>query len=232
VLRVSDLHASYGPVPVLAGVELALDQGEIMAVLGRNGVGKTTLLRVLIGLLKPTRGRIELAGQDLAGLPAHRVARLGVGYVPQGRGIFPRLTVQENLLVGTRAQGVKRASIPEEVYDFFPILKERLDQAGGTLSGGEQQMLALGRALCGRPKLMLLDEPSEGIQPSIVQKLGGLIPEIAQREGLSVLIVEQNLDLALRVSRRCLVMEKGRIVYQGAPEDFGDEKVVKKYLAI
>lgn len=232
IIEITDIFASYGPVPVLVGVDFSLAQGEILALLGRNGVGKTTLLRVLIGLIKPTRGRISMAGQDLTGLPSHRIAKMGVAYVPQGRGIFPKLTVFENLMVGTRAQTGKKRIIPEEIFTYFPILKDRLDQPGGTLSGGEQQMLALGRALCGRPKLLLLDEPSEGIQPSIVQQLGVLIPEIVKTEGVSVLLVEQNLDLALRAAQRCLVMEKGSIVHEGHPDDFNDDKVVKKYLAI
>ena len=232
MLKVSQLHASYGAVPVLVGVEFNLGSSEIWTVLGRNGVGKTTLLRVIIGLLKSTQGCIDLHGQRLSGLPAYRIARLGVAYVPQGRGIFPRLTARENLLVGTRAQGNKRAVIPEKIFEFFPILKERLSQLGGTLSGGEQQMLAIGRALCGKPKLLLLDEPSEGIQPTIVHQLGVLIPDIAKSQGVTILLVEQNLDLALRVSQKCLVMEKGRIVHEGTPEDFTNEEIVKKYLAI
>lgn len=232
MLKVSELYASYGPVSVLFGVDFNLGSSEIWAVLGRNGAGKTTLLRVMIGLLKPTQGRIDLHGQMLSGLPAYRIARLGVAYVPQGRGIFPRLTVRENLLVGTRAQGSTRAVIPERVFEFFPILEERLSQLGGTLSGGEQQMLAIGRALCGKPKLLLLDEPSEGIQPIILHQLGVLIPDIAKTQSISILLVEQNLDLALRVSQKCLVMDKGRIVHEGNPEDFTDEEIVKKYLAI
>jgi urea ABC transporter ATP-binding protein UrtE len=232
MLKVENVHASYGTVPVLTGISLELPANEIIALLGRNGVGKTTLLKVLIGLLKPDEGQVDFEGQTISGLPPHRIARMGLAYVPQGRGIFPQLTVRENLQVGTRAAGGKSPAIPEEVFTFFPVLKNRLGQAGGTLSGGEQQMLAIGRALCGKPKLLLLDEPSEGIQPSIVQQLGSLIPEIAGRTRMSVLIVEQNIDLALHVARHCLVMEKGRIVYEGRPENFQDEAILREFLAI
>jgi urea ABC transporter ATP-binding protein UrtE len=232
VLRVTDIYATYGYAPVLKGVSLELEDNEILTLLGRNGVGKTTLMRLLIGLLKPSRGKVEMNGQVVSGLPPHCIARLGVAYVPQGRGIFPKLTVGENLILGTRAAGEKRPTIPEEVFTYFPILKERIKQIAGTLSGGQQQMLALGRGLSGKPKIMLLDEPSEGIQPNIVQQLGDLIVHIAENTRISFLMVEQNLDLALRVAKRCLVMDMGHIVYEGKPEEFKDETLVKKYLAI
>ena len=232
MLKVSNLHAAYSTVPVLTGVDCELGKGEVLALLGRNGVGKTTLMKALIGLLRPTDGRVELDGNAIQGLPPHRIARLGMAYVPQGRGIFAKLSVRENLLVGTRAQRNGTGAIPDEVFSYFPILQERLDQAGGTLSGGEQQMLAIARALCGHPAVLLLDEPSEGIQPSIVQELGRIIARISQSSGTSVLLVEQNIDLALETSGRCLVMEKGRIVHEGAPDDLRDEAVLSKYLAI
>jgi urea ABC transporter ATP-binding protein UrtE len=232
VLRVEVVHASYGAVPVLTGVDLELRDGEILVLLGRNGVGKTTLMRVLIGLLKPTSGRIELEGRCITRSRPHAIACAGVAYVPQGRGIFPRLTVRENLMVGTRARTDGSDVIPEQVFAYFPWLKERLGQMGGTLSGGEQQMLAIGRALCGQPKVMLLDEPSEGIQPNIVHELGGLIRSVVEATGIAVLLVEQNLDLALQVAHRVLVMEKGRIVHEGAPDDFRDEKTIREFLAI
>ena len=155
-----------------------------------------------------------------------------MAYVPQGRGIFAKLTVRENLLVGTRAQRDGAGCIPDEVFAYFPILQERLNQAGGTLSGGEQQMLAIARALCGQPAVLLLDEPSEGIQPTIVQELGRIIGRISESSGTSVLLVEQNIDLALETSRRCLVMEKGRIVHEGTPDDLRDEAVLSSFLAI
>jgi urea ABC transporter ATP-binding protein UrtE len=231
-LSITDIHASYGFAPVLRGIHLKLKDNEILTLLGRNGVGKTTLMRLLIGLLKPSQGKVEMNGQLISGLPPNRIARLGISYVPQGRGIFPKLTVGENLILGTRSTGEKRPTIPEEVFTYFPILKDRRKQKAGSFSGGQQQMLAIGRALCGKPKIMLLDEPSEGIQPNIVQQIGDLIVEIAEKSKISILIVEQNLDLALRVANRCLVMDMGKIVYEGKTEEFKDEMLVKKYLAI
>ena len=231
-LVVENLHADYGTVPILLGLNFRLRTKESLVVLGRNGVGKTTLLRVLIGLLKPTSGLITLNGKDISGLSPHVIARLGIGYVPQGRGIVHKLSVEENLLIGTRAQGKGSVRIPEQVFTYFPILRERLRQRGGTLSGGEQQMLAIARALCGQPKVLLLDEPSEGIQPSIVTRLGELLPEIVDEVGASLLLVEQNLDLALNIGHRCLVMEKGKIVYEGRPKEFRDKSLQRRYLAL
>ncbi|MBM3505667.1 MAG: ABC transporter ATP-binding protein [Alphaproteobacteria bacterium] len=232
MLRVAAIHAAYGSVPVLNGIDLGLERGEILALLGRNGVGKTTLMRVLIGVLKATSGTIELAGQEVSRLAPHRIAHLGIAYVPQGRGIFPRLSVLENLKVGTRARGDGKEIVPEEIFVYFPVLKARLTQTGGTLSGGEQQMLAFARALCGAPKVMLLDEPSEGIQPNIVQELGRLIATFASERGIAVILVEQNIDLALQVAHRATIMEKGRIVHEGRPEELRDEAVLRRYLAI
>jgi len=232
MLSVRDIHAAYGAVPVLSGVDLELSVGEILALFGRNGVGKTTLMRVLIGLLRPVRGRIVFDGKEIAGQPPHRIAKAGIAYVPQGRGIFPKLSVIENLRIGTRARREANGAIPDQIFEYFPILRERQQQLGGTLSGGEQQMLAFGRALCGSPRLLLLDEPSEGIQPNIVQQLGALIRQIVDGTGVTVLLVEQNLDLGLRIATRCAVMEKGRIVHQGSPEDFRDEATLRRLLAI
>jgi urea transport system ATP-binding protein len=232
MLSIRDVDAAYGAVPVLLGVDLELGAGDVLVLFGRNGVGKTTLMRVLIGLLKPSRGKIQFDKHDVTGHPPHRIAKLGIAYVPQGRGIFPKLSVMENLRVGTRAGRSKGESIPDQVFDYFPILRERRQQLGGTLSGGEQQMLAFGRALSSNPKLLLLDEPSEGIQPNIVQQLGALIGRIVEQTGIAVLLVEQNLDLGLSVATRCAIMEKGRIVHQGSPEDFRDEAMLRRYLAI
>ncbi len=232
MLRVKNICASYGAVQVLNDVDLALQDNEVLGMIGRNGVGKTTLMRVLIGLLKSTKGTVQLNDHDLSNLPPYAISRKGIAYVPQGRGIFPKLTVHENLIIGTRAQKIKPARLPSEVFTYFPILKKRLKQLGGTLSGGEQQMLAIARALCGNPKVLLLDEPSEGIQPSLVQQLGHLITQIVENTNLSVLLVEQNIDLALQVARRFLVMEKGKIVHQGSADDFKDESTLKRFLAI
>jgi urea ABC transporter ATP-binding protein UrtE len=232
MLRVKNICASYGTVQVLNDVGLDLKDNEVLGMIGRNGVGKTTLMRVLIGLLKSTKGTVQLNDHDISNLPPYAISRKGIAYVPQGRGIFPKLTVHENLIIGTRAQNIKSARLPSEVFTYFPILKKRLLQLGGTLSGGEQQMLAIARALCGNPKILLLDEPSEGIQPSIVQQLGDLITQIVENTNLSVLLVEQNIDLALQVARRFLVMEKGKIVHEGTADDFKDESTLKKFLAI
>jgi len=236
MLRIADLSAGYGFGSVIHDINLEVRAGEVVGILGRNGSGKSTLMRVVIGLLPPMRGALDLGGQSLLGFPAHQIARLGVAYVPQGRGIFPKLTVEENLLLGTRPAGDRRPRIPDEVFAYFPFLKTRLYQDGGTLSGGEQQMLALGRALCGRPRLLLMDEPSDGVQPTVVQQLCDLIPRISRSTGCAIVLVEQNVDLALAVSHRCAVMEKGTIAYKGTykgtAEEFTDEAVLKKYLAI
>ncbi len=230
MLCAREIHASYGQVPVLTGVDIEVKEAETLVLLGRNGVGKTTLMRVVMGLLKPDAGRIEFNGADLTGAAPHRAARAGIAYVPQGRGIFPKLTVRENLVLGTRAR--TGGGIPDAIFGYFPILRERLGQLGGTLSGGEQQMLAIARALCSDTKLLLLDEPSEGIQPNIVQQIAALIRRIVEKSGISVLLVEQNLDLGLGVASRCAVREKGAIVHEGAPEDFRNETMLRKYLAI
>jgi branched-chain amino acid transport system ATP-binding protein len=230
MLEAHGLKAGYGAVQVLNNVSFRLSRKEILVLLGRNGVGKTTLLRVLMALVPATAGRIELDGEEITTAPPYQIARRGIGYVPQGRGIFPKLTVHENLLIGTRAAGCR--PVPGQVFDYFPILRDRLDQIGGTLSGGEQQMLAVGRALCGKPKVLLLDEPSEGIQPDIVHQIGELIRRIVAHSDLAVLLVEQNLDLGLGAATRCIIMEKGTIVREGRPDEFRDERVLREYLAI
>ena len=232
MLDVEKLKAGYGMLPVLHDVSLSLEKGETLVLLGRNGVGKTTLLKSLIGINKPTSGSIRLNGTEVTGWAPNRLARAGVAYVPQGRGIFPKLTVEENLLVGLRSRADGRKTVPEEVLDMFPILRERLSQFGGTLSGGQQQILALARALCGDPELLLLDEPSEGIQPSIVQQVGELLVTVNRSTNLTVLLVEQNLELARRAASRCLVMEKGRISGNLSKSDLNDERKVFQALAL
>jgi urea ABC transporter ATP-binding protein UrtE len=234
MLALAEVHAGYGSTPVLAGVGLELRTGDVLALLGRNGAGKTTLMRTIIGLVRPSAGRIEFDGASLCGLPPHRIAQRGIAFVPQGRGIFGKLTVRENLLIGTRALGQAKTQLPATIFDYFPVLAERLEQPGGTLSGGEQQMLAVARALCGRPRVLLLDEPSEGIQPSIVHDLGRLLRRIVDDAGVAVLLVEQNLDLALQLANRALIMEKGRIVREGSADDFRGESVLnlQEFLAI
>jgi len=212
VLDVEGLRASYGATPILQGVDLRVGKGEIVALIGRNGVGKTTTMRCLIGQLRATAGSVRLLGQEIAALSSDARARRGVGYVPQGREVFPRMTVAENLLVGELVGGPKGTKQPELVYQYFPRLAERRNQLAGTMSGGEQQQLAIGRALVGNPALMLLDEPSEGIQPSIVQLICEVLRTIRRDLGTTILFVEQNLDTILDVAERAYVMEKGRVV--------------------
>jgi urea transport system ATP-binding protein len=212
VLEVQGLQAGYGATPILQGVDLSVGKGEIVALIGRNGVGKTTTMRCLIGLLRARGGSILLQGREIGALPSDARARLGVGYVPQGREVFPRMTVAENLLVGEQVGGPRGRKQPDLVYQYFPRLAERRSQLAGTMSGGEQQQLAIGRALVGNPALMLLDEPSEGIQPSIVQLICDVLRAIRRDLGTTILFVEQNLDTILDVGERAYVMEKGRIV--------------------
>jgi branched-chain amino acid transport system ATP-binding protein len=231
MLNVSDLCAGYGGEPVLQGVSLRVGKGEIVAVIGRNGVGKSTLMRTLIGLLPVRSGRIEFAGQTVNRITAQGRARMGIGYIPQGRDVFPRLTVRENLLVGETA---RRGSPPDydRVYEFFPILRDRAHQAAGTLSGGQQQQLAIGRAMVGGPDLMLLDEPSEGIQPSIVKDIARNIKQLNAETGLTVLFVEQNLDLIVNLAQRGFVIDKGRIIAEVGHDQIKDREKVKKWLAL
>jgi len=231
MLEVHNLEAGYGVLPVLHDISFRLDRGDTLVVLGRNGVGKTTLLKSLIGLVRPTSGAIRLNGCDVAGWPPHRLARARIAYLPQGRGIFPKLTVEENLLVGLRSRADGRRTIPGDILDMFPIVGERLSQRAGTLSGGQQQILALARALCADPVLLLMDEPSEGIQPSIVQQLGELLRDLTGELGLTVLLVEQNLELARKTASHCLVMEKGRILRRLTTHDLEDGDKVFEALA-
>lgn len=233
MLTIRGLSGGYGALPVLNGIDMRVSAGEVVGLLGRNGAGKTTMLRVIAGWLRATSGSIALDGQELIRLPAFRRARAGIAHVPQGRGIFNALTVRENLEVGTRAASLRDGyGIPEDVFHYFPILRERQGQIAGTLSGGQQQQLAIGRALCGRPLVLLLDEPSEGIQPNIVQSIAEIIPRIARERGLAVVLVEQNLDLALHASDRCLVIEKGKIVHSATPAELADETLLKDLLAL
>jgi urea transport system ATP-binding protein len=212
VLEVSGLWVNYGATPILQGVDMTIYKGEIVGLIGRNGVGKTTTMRCLIGLLRATSGWIRLNGDDVTALPADALARLGIGYIPQGREVFPRMTVAENLEVGKLIGGPRGLKKPDLVYEYFPRLKERRNQVAGTMSGGEQQQLAIGRVLIGNPALMLLDEPSEGVQPNIVQMICEALKSIRKELGTTILFVEQNLDTILAISERCYVMEKGRIV--------------------
>lgn len=210
-MEVDALHAGYGRIGVLDGVSLRVGAGECVGILGHNGTGKTTLLKAIMGLLPATRGAVRLDGQQIEHLPAHRRARAGLGYVPQGRRIFPALSVADNLRFAAAAAGVGDGAVDAALAEF-PELPRLLDRPGGALSGGEQQLLALARALVARPRLLLLDEPTEGIQPSIVQAMAERIRGLRAARGLSVLLVEQNLDFIRALSGRVLLMQRGRIV--------------------
>ena len=230
MLELVDVDASYGKVRALRGVNLRVEAGESVALLGRNGVGKTTTLRTIMGLLPASSGRIDFQGEDLRTVPAHRIAGKGIGYVPQGRGIFPMLSVFENLCIGLRGKP------PEDklahVFERFPRLKERIDQAGGTLSGGEQQMLAIARCLMMAPKLLILDEPTEGIMPRLVNEIRHEIRRVNQA-GMSVLLVEQNVKTALKLCTRAFIMEKGTVVYDGTTAQLRAEpELIHRYLGL
>ena len=239
MLDVADVHTYYGESHVLQGVSLRVGAGEAVAILGRNGAGKTTLIRTIVGFERPRGGSVRLLDQAIHGAPPYAIARLGIGLVPQGRRIFAPLTVSENL--GLAATGTRRFrpgvdGVPrwtrERVYELFPRLRERAPQSGGTLSGGEQQMLAVGRALMTNPRLLLLDEPSEGLAPLIVREIGRALVRL-KGEGLSILLVEQNVPLALRVADRVYVMSKGQIVYHGAPAELDlNEDVKRRFLGV
>jgi branched-chain amino acid transport system ATP-binding protein len=231
MLRLEGLHTYYGPGHILQGVDLEIGQGRIAAVLGRNGVGKTTTVRSIIGLARPRHGRILVAGKDVAGWPPHRIARLGVGYVPEGRMIFPDLSVTENIQVAQR--GAAGQWPLERLYELFPPLAERRHNKGAQLSGGEQQMLAVARALATDPKIILLDEPSQGLAPLVVEELTRLIARLRQ-EGVTFLLVEQNLKLAEAVADDVYVMVKGRMVYRAPLDRFRAEReaVKARYLTL
>ncbi|MCP9629067.1 ABC transporter ATP-binding protein [Rhodopseudomonas palustris] len=225
ILDVSGLWAGYGATPILQGVDMTVYRGEIVGVIGRNGVGKSTLMRCIIGLLDSWRGSISFMDRDVTPLQADARARAGFGYIPQGRDVFPQMTVEENLQVGELIGGPKGKKLPELVYEYFPRLKERRKQAAGTMSGGEQQQLAIGRALIGNPALMILDEPSEGIQPSIVQHICEALKSFRDELGTTIVFVEQNLDTILAIAQRCYIMEKGRITHSLVGDDVNEDKV-------
>jgi ABC-type branched-subunit amino acid transport system ATPase component len=212
LLQVEGLVAGHEGSQVLHGVDLEVAPGEVVACMGRNGMGKTTLLRRLMGLLPARGGRIVLAGRDITALPPHALARAGVGYVAQGRDLFDDFTVADNLRLGGLGRGRGKNDLPERLLSWFPILAERRRQRAGTLSGGEQQMLAIARALVGSPRLLLLDEPSEGVQPSMVEEIGRRLGEVVAATGLSLLLVEQNVDLMQTLASRVAFMDRGRIV--------------------
>jgi len=221
MLDVSEIFVQYGRSQVLEGVSLTVSQGECVSLLGSNGAGKTTTLRTISGLLKPASGRIQFNGFELAGMPAYKIVGAGIVHVPEGRRIFPDLLVRENLMAGAYSQAAPSPADLDRIFDLFPVLKDRLRQKGGSLSGGEQQMLAFGRALMARPKLLMLDEPSLGLAPKVVRDLYEVIRKI--KTTITVLLVEQSVHLALEVADRAYVLREGRIVGHGSSKDLSSD---------
>ncbi len=232
ILEVNDLRSGYATGDVLQGISLTLEGPGVIGVVGRNGVGKTTLMRTIIGLLPARQGTIRLRGEDVTRFSTEDRARSGVGYVPQGRGMFPNMTVLDNLRTGRFVGGGRHAPQFDLVYGYFPFLHQRAKQLAGTLSGGQQEMLAIARALIGGPDLLLLDEPSDGVQPSIVDEIGDFLTDLVRTRGMAVLIVEQNVDLVRRVVDCAHVLEKGRIVATLGGEEIRDGELLAEHLAI
>ena len=235
LVTVEGIHTYYGKSHILHGVTLEVGRGEVVGLLGRNGVGKSTTLKSIMGLVSPSEGRIVFDGRDIGRLPPHKLARSGIGYVPEDRRIFKLLTVMENLRTGLDRGGVSEArkqELLDKIYAFFPVLAERRNQAGGTLSGGEQQMLAIARAMMLEPKIILLDEPTEGLMPRMVGQIREII-EILHREGVAILLVEQNVPLTLAVSDRVYIMEKGAVRHQAPAAALrANDTVIHQYLGV
>jgi len=229
MLEISDLHVSYGPIKAVKGVSLTVNRGEIVSLIGSNGAGKTTTLMTISGTLRPSRGRITFDGEDITGLPSHKILKKGLVLVPEGRRIFPQLTVMENLEMGAFTRRASEIEF-DQVFELFPVLKERKNQIAGTLSGGEQQMLAIARALMAQPKLIMFDEPSLGLSPLMVTKIFSIIKKI-NASGVTVLLVEQNAKAALKLSHRGYVIEGGEMRLQGRGEELlNNEELRRAYL--
>ena len=235
LVAVEGLHTYYGKSHILHGVSLTVGRGEVVGLLGRNGVGKSTTLKTIMGLVYPRQGKVLLEGRPVTALPAHKIAKLGIAYVPEDRRIFRLLTVLENLRTGLDRPGVtdaRKQELLDKVFTYFPVLGERRNQAGGTLSGGEQQMLAIARAMMLEPKIILLDEPTEGLMPRLVTQIHQIIDAL-HREGVAILLVEQNVPLTLETSERVYFMEKGQVRHHApAAELHADHEVVHKYLGV
>jgi branched-chain amino acid transport system ATP-binding protein len=235
LVTVDDVHTYYGKSHILHGVSLQVAPGEVVGLLGRNGVGKSTTLKTIMGLVRPSNGTVSLNGRAITGVAPHKLARLGIGYVPEDRRIFRTLTVMENLRTGFDRNGVteaRRKTLLDKVFAFFPVLAERRSQAGGTLSGGEQQMLAIARAMMLEPKIILLDEPTEGLMPRMVSQIRNII-EVLHNEGVAILLVEQNVPLTLAASQRVYIMEKGSVRHQCAASEIDlHHPVIRQYLGV
>ena len=226
MLEVSDLHAYYGKSHILQGVDLTVGDREIVGILGRNGVGRSTTLKAIMGDVPP-QGSIAFKGKPIAGLKSYEIAQLGIGYVPENRDIFASLTVEQNLVLGAKAGRAATRWSMEDTYQLFPVLRERRHAPAGVLSGGEQQMLTICRSLMGDPDLIMIDEPTEGLAPQVVELIADLLRDIAAR-GISILLVEQKLTIALRISHRLYVMGHGRIVFEGSPEDLRENQSIRQ----
>lgn len=231
LLQLDQVVAGYGQTPVLFGADMMVNEGDIACLLGRNGVGKTTLLRSIIGLNKPDSGSISFGGRDITKFPTYKRARQGIAYIPQGREIIPYLSVLDNLKMGFSASGTKRKKIPNEIFEFFPMLHEHLTRQGGLLSGGQQQQLAIARGLVCNPRIMLLDEPTEGIQPSIVQEIEDTLRRINKEKGITIVVVEQKIEFARKLAQKFFIMKKGVIVETGTTAQLSDD-LLKQYLAV
>jgi urea ABC transporter ATP-binding protein UrtE len=231
-LETSNLRSGYGGKPVLQGVNFKLNRSEVIAVIGRNGAGKSTLMKTLIGLLPTQQGEMLFCGKKIQNLACHHRARLGLGYVPQGRDVFPRMTVAENLAVSRIVSSQSSPQSLTEIFNLFPVLEERQKQKAGTMSGGQQQQLAIARALLTNPSLLLLDEPSEGIQPSVVQEIGRAILHLNRTSGLTVMLVEQNMSMITAVAQRGYVMDKGRVITKLSREELQDRDRLRTYLSV
>ena len=231
LLELSNVTAGYGQTPVLFDVSMKVEKGDLACLLGRNGVGKTTLLRSIIGLNPLSKGSMVFDADDISKTPTYKRAKYGIAYIPQGREIIPYLSVLDNLKLGLAASGRKSKKVPDEIFEFFPMLKEHLSRQGGLLSGGQQQQLAIARGLMCNPKLMLLDEPTEGIQPSIVQEIEETLKRINKEKGITVLVVEQKIDFARQLAEKFFIMDKGAIVARGETEALTDS-MVNQYLAV
>ncbi len=232
MLEVSGLRAAYGRIPILHGITFSVGEGEFVGVLGHNGMGKTSLLRSLMGFLPVAAGTVRFNGADITTRPPHQRARAGIGYVPQGREIFPNLTVMDNLRMGCAKESGNDAPVIESVLEQFPRVKRLLGRLGGTLSGGEQQLVALARSLCGKPQLLLLDEPTEGIQPSIIDEIIDTLLRLKQSHKLTVVLVEQNLDFISALSERILLIQKGVITSEVAPDDLTNPDLVGEFVGV
>ncbi|OXM87150.1 urea ABC transporter ATP-binding subunit UrtE [Paenibacillus rigui] len=231
MLSIQELEAGYGESMILRNVRMQVEPGQVVCLMGRNGVGKTTLMKTIMGLIKPRRGTITYNERELTHTSPDKRAKAGIGYVPQGRDIFPMLTVEENLLLGLEAGSVRRKGVPDSVYEMFPVLREMMRRKGGDLSGGQQQQLSIARALVAEPQLILLDEPMEGIQPSIVMEIEQVIESIKASKRMSVLLVEQSLTFATSIADYYYVLDKGTIVAEGSSSALSEEQV-KKHLAV